>query len=169
MSVAEGFPTVGVPVRYDSGTFTTTLPGALVGAGAGAFSGAGSFGGALTVGGAIVAAGSLTLGGTVLSSLTLKASNGETRFAWDSDYLVFGLGNPFVIQWASGNGWGGVGDAGIARNSGGVVEINSGTKGAFRDLYLRTLSASTDVTAAGNISAAGTIVSQSGPPYIAFA
>ncbi len=54
--------------------------------------------------------------------------------------------------------WGGFGsgpDAALARNAAGVVEINNGTAGTFRDLQLRNLKASGLITNYNGVATAG--------------
>lgn len=66
----------------------------------------------------------------------------DTRFTFDSSYN-FGWA-------ASGAGTGQ--DIGFRRNASGVIEINNGTAGTFRDLTLRALTASSTITdSAGNV------------------
>jgi hypothetical protein len=54
----------------------------------------------------------------------------EAGFATASDKL---------LTWTNGSSYGGTVDTGLARNAAGVVEVNNGTLGTFRDLILRNL------------------------------
>ena len=53
-------------------------------------------------------------------------------------------------------------DTGISRNTAGVIEINSGTKGTYRDLLVRT------VTASGNVSALNTYTAGSSSSQVGY-
>lgn len=75
-----------------------------------------------------------------------------------------GLGSAGVLQFNNALGWdGGAVDAGVGRNGIGIVEINSGTLGAFRDLKARNITA----TALGGLGSQCASVDNNGQFVIA--
>jgi hypothetical protein len=53
--------------------------------------------------------------------------------------ITFDLANTSVLRWANSYPYTGTKDAGLGRNSAGVLEINNGTLGTLRDLRLRNI------------------------------
>jgi hypothetical protein len=51
----------------------------------------------------------------------------------------FNLGSGTLIQFSSTSQYFGAPDIGLARNAAGILEINNGTAGTFRDLRIRDL------------------------------
>jgi hypothetical protein len=88
----------------------------------------------LTIGGAGLPNGS-TLGGLEFSDIS-----GNRWVSLGGDIPGLGLISSYKIVWTSSstNVFTGV-DSGLARNAAGVVEVNSGSAGTFRDLKLRNL------------------------------
>lgn len=56
------------------------------------------------------------------------------------------VGSNKGLTWSQNTGWYNTGDTGVMRNAAGVVEINNGTAGDYRDLTLRTLLAGAGAT-----------------------
>lgn len=50
-----------------------------------------------------------------------------------------GIRNTWMVRWSSGTDGSGSHDVGLARNAAGLLEVNSGTSAAYRDLRLRTV------------------------------
>lgn len=57
------------------------------------------------------------------------------------------LGSAYLVQFSSTTAYSGTADLGLARNAAGILEINNGTAGTYRDLLLRYLQ-NTGVTVA---------------------
>jgi hypothetical protein len=95
--------------------------------------------------------GNLNLGSSNLTISTSGAMNSATNFAAGFGFGVSAAGNGGDSHWVSSAilGWNnstsqvttsafGTFDTGFARNAAGIVEVNNGTAGTFRDLVLRT-------------------------------
>lgn len=136
-------------------------------------------------------AGTLTLNSNLNLGLngTIASSSG---FIWLSNTIVylassaavganglnFRLGSGSDAQWANaGDGPNGTVDTGIHRTSAGIMEINSGTTGVFRDLQVRTISTTNITFFTTNAAPAGFVVgttvpavwfrvTNSGTPYL---
>jgi hypothetical protein len=73
-----------------------------------------------------------------------NGSTDQARF-WNNfggSAVGFELGSAGFLGWSSTSAPTGTVDAGLTRNAAGVVEVNSGTAGSFRDLKLRALTSS---------------------------
>ena len=66
------------------------------------------------------------------------------------------LGNLFNIQWSNDLNYSGTKDTGLSRNAAGVLEVNNGTAGQYRDLILRDLTTSGGKLTYGANDSAGT-------------
>jgi hypothetical protein len=85
--------------------------------------------------------------GTKLLFGILQGGGAEAT-AW-IDYRKFGLTSSSLFGFSSGDSTTAI-DAGLARNSAGVVEINNGTAGTYRDLKLRNEFFSLQASAPGS-------------------
>lgn len=75
---------------------------------------------------------------------------------WVANTSVFRVGSSQVIGWpSSGSASAGASDTGIARNAAGVIEINNGSPGTFRDLIVRNLRMSAPTLVPASASASG--------------
>lgn len=118
----------------------------------------------VTPGGAIVAAGVAWTGKTYyqdgFSSVGWGLSSGNWYFGNGASDWKFGLHSSFGTQVFSGtlgfnnNSPGSASDAGVSRNAAGVIEINNGTAGTFRDLIIRNLGLNGAVSAGGGVGIA---------------
>lgn len=54
-------------------------------------------------------------------------------------YTGLYLGNSSAVKWSSSVYYDGGADTGLYRNAAGVVEVNNGSAGTYRDLYVRTV------------------------------
>jgi hypothetical protein len=72
------------------------------------------------------------------------------------------LGNNRGIGWSSTTSWAGSGDLGLHRNAAGVLEVNNGTAGTFRDLKLRDLIATAALNVQGASASVGSGISIGG-------
>lgn len=68
---------------------------------------------------------------------------------------IFGLSSIRGLSWSSTTLAGGTKDAGIFRNAAGVLEINNGVAGTFRDLIARNLDSATNTTTTNCADSAG--------------
>lgn len=59
-----------------------------------------------------------------------------------------------ILQWSATSNPAGSADIGVSRNSAGVLEVNNGTAGTYRDIQIRALLATANVTAPNIISTA---------------
>ena len=119
----------------------------------------------VTSGGAIVADGVAWTGKTYyqngFSSVGWGLSSGNWYFGNGSVDWKFGLHSSFGVQVFSGtlgfnnNSPGSGNDAGVSRNAAGVIEINNGTAGTFRDLIVRNLRMSAPTLVPASASATG--------------
>lgn len=119
----------------------------------------------VTSGGAIVADGVAWTGKTYyqngFSSVGWGLSSGNWYFGNGSADWKFGLHSSFGVQVFSGtlgfnnNSPGSGNDAGVSRNAAGVIEINNGTAGTFRDLIVRNLRMSAPTLVPASASATG--------------
>ena len=93
---------------------------------------------------------SVTTGG-LLAVDSVRAqllSTGADNHTFLSASLGMYLQGALLINWRNGSGGA---DTSLARNAAGVVEINNGTAGTFRDLKLRTLLAEASTTSQASI------------------
>lgn len=119
----------------------------------------------VTPGGAIVAAGVAWTGKTYyqegFSSVGWGLSSGNWYFGNGHGDWKFGLHNSIGVQIFSGtlgfnaNSPGSSSDTGVSRNAAGVIEINNGTVGTFRDLIVRNLRLSAPTLVPASASATG--------------
>lgn len=79
--------------------------------------------------------------GTVRVTQSLLASGlvaaAGSQWALSSGGYWFRLGSAGVISWSSTGQYSGTNDIGIVRNAAGVLEVNSGTAGTYRDTIAR--------------------------------
>lgn len=75
--------------------------------------------------------------------------NSTTATWWSSSGAKMYHVNTLVMAWTPGAPVGGTPDVGITRNGVGILEINSGTAGTFRDLKMRQMLTYQSVTTAG--------------------
>ena len=88
--------------------------------------------------------------------------SGSPRAVFGSTYMDFA--NTYLARWSSGGTSAGTKDLGLSRNAAGVLEVNNGTAGTYRDLKLRNLLAGggngsyvqTPSMTVANLAAAGT-------------
>lgn len=74
-------------------------------------------------------------------------NNALATVGWACKSNDFQFGQTMILKWNNANAYhSGSTDTGIARNAAGVLEINNGTAGAYRDLYLQSLVASQNIT-----------------------
>ena len=98
---------------------------------------------------------------TVAHTVTsLTDANGKFSLSGNSSGLA--LGSARFIKWASVDAYNGTADVGLYRNAAGVIEVNNGTAGTFRDLKLRNATAtgafSNAPTTGSEIFGAGVLV-----------
>ena len=79
----------------------------------------------------------------------MRFGNGLIYFSFDGGttiaYKAFSqaklvFSGTTILDWATTDAENGTVDTGLARNAAGIVEINNGTAGTFRDLYVRAVS-----------------------------
>ena len=85
--------------------------------------------------------------GQVFSASFITNSGTSALVTAQNTLKIYNAGQ---IVWSSTSGYSGSADLGLARNSAGVFEINSGTAGTYRDLKLRYLNSSANSTGAGS-------------------
>jgi hypothetical protein len=116
-------------------------------AGAGPFTNGGGFGGG---GGAVVSFPLLAPDGTAAAPIFARSLAPGTGLYWptassmrftvaSADQLAFGTQFIWIMSNQAQIQMGAVQDTGFSRNAAGVVEINNGTAGTFRDLIARSL------------------------------
>lgn len=117
----------------------------------------------VTPGGAVVAAGVAWTGKTYYqdgySSVGWGLSAGNWYFGNGSVDWKFGLSTGGVQIFSgtlgfNNNAPGSGSDAGVSRNAAGVIEVNNGTAGTFRDLLVRNLGLNGAVSAGGGVGIA---------------
>ena len=77
------------------------------------------------------------------------ASGGSALFEMSTAHSGAFLASTWGIRWSDGDIGDDIKDAGIARTSAGVVEVNNGTNGTWRDFKFRKLTPDQTVTAGG--------------------
>jgi hypothetical protein len=82
-------------------------------------------------------------------------SSGASQYALYSNSLALALADNIPVIWSSTTSATGAADIGLLRNGVGILEVDSGTAGTFRDLQLRNLKASGLVTQYDGIATAG--------------
>lgn len=84
---------------------------------------------------------------------------GSSLLAISTAFGGFAAGSAQLVSWSSTTAYSGTKDLGLARSAAGVVEVNNGTAGTFRDLKLRNLIATGYLTLDGTSisSASGTL------------
>lgn len=73
-------------------------------------------------------------------------------------FTGLGLANSLLVRWSSDATWYGTADLALGRTSAGVLEINNGSPGVFRDLHLRNITIDGTCTGAG-CGGGGTVTS----------
>ena len=89
----------------------------------------------------LTSAGALTIAGSYITNNNMEVGNGwwqANGAAGASGGVFFGSGH--LITWGSAATFGGgAADSGISRSGAGIIEVNNGTAGTFRDLKSRSL------------------------------
>lgn len=111
-------------------------------------------GGTVTVGYGNFSVPTIVLGdssaGFGTDSTTIYGRAGSTT-VWAAATNSFRVGASQVIGFASTGAASNSADSGFARNAAGVIEVNSGTAGTFRDLIVRNLGLNGAVSAGGGV------------------
>jgi hypothetical protein len=99
-------------------------------------------------------AGTLDTGGVITSGNGVKAHVVEdhlnSRFGLGNPWSGLTFGSAMQIIWKNNTLYnGGSADSGLSRNAAGVVEVNNGTAGTFRDLKIRDLIATVALNVQG--------------------
>lgn len=77
-----------------------------------------------------------------------------SQMSWFGDNSTIRIGSNNVLTWTDNSGADlGTANIGLARNAGGVLEVNTGTAGTFADLKLRKLISDATNTAGGTTGA----------------
>lgn len=88
------------------------------------------------------------------------ADLGTQKFSLSGQESVMQMVDTFLYKWSSTSSYNGTADLGFSRNAAGVMEVNNGTAGTFRDLKLRNLigtAVNATAAAAPTIASAATI------------
>ncbi len=90
-------------------------------------------------------------GNFMIAADTISLSNGFTTRWTSRSGGEFAGRNNSILAWTDGDAFSGTIDLAAGRNAAGVMEINNGTPGSFRDLKLRALELTAGITFADNL------------------